>query len=130
MQVAPRYDDVVAEVRSFLAGRIDACLAAGLRREQLVIDPGFGFGKTLEHNLELLAGLDRFLELDVPLLVGLSRKSMIGGVTGRPLGERLAGSVAAATLAVWKGAHIIRAHHVAETADALAIARAVRAGRE
>jgi dihydropteroate synthase len=129
MQVAPRYDDVVAHVRSFLAGRIDACLAAGLRREQLVIDPGFGFGKTLEHNLELLAALDRFLELDVPLLVGLSRKSMIGGVTGRPLGERLAGGVAAATLAVWKGAHIIRAHDVAETADALAIARAVRAGR-
>ena len=129
MQEAPRYDDVVTDVRDFLAGRIDACLAAGLRRGQLLVDPGFGFGKTLEHNLALLAGLDRFLELGVPLLVGLSRKSMIGALTGRPAGERLTGSIVAAALAAWKGAHIIRAHDVADTVDALAIARAVRAGR-
>jgi dihydropteroate synthase len=129
MQKVPRYDDVVAEVLGFLAARIDACLAAGMRRAQLLVDPGFGFGKTLEHNLALLAALDRFLELGVPLLVGLSRKSMIGTVTGKALDGRVAGSVAAATLAAWKGAHIIRAHDVAETADALAIARAVRAGR-
>jgi dihydropteroate synthase len=129
MQLAPHYGNVVAEVRGFLAARIDACLAAGMRREQLVIDPGFGFGKTLEHNLELFAALDRFIELDVPLLVGVSRKSMVGALTGKPLAERLAGSIAAATLAVWKGAHIIRAHDVAQTADALAIARAVRARR-
>jgi dihydropteroate synthase len=129
MQAAPRYDDVVADVCSFLAARIAACIAGGIPREQLLVDPGFGFGKTLEHNLALLAGLDRLLDLGVPVLVGLSRKSMIGAVTGRPPGERLAGSVAAAALAAWKGAHIIRAHDVADTVDALALARAVRAGR-
>jgi dihydropteroate synthase len=120
MQVAPRYVDVQ---------RIDACTSAGIPRDKLAVDPGFGFGKTLEHNLALLASLDRFLDLGVPLLVGLSRKSMIGTLTGRAVGERAAGSIAAATLAAWKGAHIIRAHDVAGTADALAIVRAMRAGR-
>ena len=109
-----------AEVADFLAQRIEACVAAGIPRGRLVVDPGFGFGKTLEHNLAFLADLDRLVELGVPLAVGLSRKSTIGAVTGRPLAEREAGSVAAATLAAWKGAHIIRAHDVSSTVDALA----------
>jgi dihydropteroate synthase len=129
MQVAPRYGDVVTEVKDFLAQRIAACAAAGIPRERLAVDPGFGFGKTLEHNLALLAALDRFLDLGVPLLVGVSRKSMIGAITGRAVDDRAAGSVAAATLAAWCGAHIIRAHDVAGTVDALAIVRALRAGR-
>ena len=129
MQVAPHYEDVLADVSSFLEQRIDACVRAGIARERLLIDPGFGFGKTLAHNLTLLARLDELLPLGVPLLVGLSRKSMIGTLTGRPVGERSAGSIAAATLAAWKGAHIIRAHDVAGTVDALAIVRALRAGR-
>jgi dihydropteroate synthase len=130
MQSAPHYDDVLSEVSSFLEERIDACLNAGIGRERLLVDPGFGFGKTLQHNLVLFAGLERLLGLGVPLLVGVSRKSMIGAMTGRALGERAAGSVAAATLAAWKGAHIIRAHDVADTVDALAIVTALRAGRE
>jgi dihydropteroate synthase len=129
MQVEPRYDDVVAEVHDFLAGRIDACVAAGIPRERLLVDPGFGFGKTLAHNLALLSSLERFLGLGAALAVGLSRKAMIGTLTGRPPGERAYGSIAAATLAAWKGAHIIRAHDVAGTVDALAIVRAVIAGR-
>jgi dihydropteroate synthase len=130
MQSAPHYDDVLSEVSSFLEERIDACLSAGIGRERLLIDPGFGFGKTFEHNLVLFTGLERLLGLGVPLLVGVSRKAMIGAMTGRALGERAAGSVAAATLAAWKGAHIIRAHDVADTVDALAIVTALRAGRE
>jgi dihydropteroate synthase len=128
MQLAPHYDDVVAEVCEFLAERIDACVAAGIPRTRLLVDPGFGFGKTLEHNLALFASLERLVALGVPVVVGLSRKSMIGTLTGRPVGERAAGSIAAATLAAWKGAHIIRAHDVAGTVDALAIAGALRAG--
>jgi dihydropteroate synthase len=129
MQAAPHYDDVVVEVKDFLAQRIAACTTAGIPRERLAVDPGFGFGKTLEHNLELLAALERLLDLGVPLVVGVSRKSMIGAITGRGIDGRLAGSIAAATLAAWKGAHIIRAHDVAGTVDALAIVRALRAGR-
>ena len=129
MQAAPHYVDVVAEVKEFLAQRIEACTKAGIPRGRIAVDPGFGFGKTLDHNLALLASLDRFLELGVPLLVGLSRKSMIGTITGRAIDERTAGSIAAATLAAWKGAHIIRAHDVAGTVDALAVVRALRAGR-
>jgi dihydropteroate synthase len=128
MQLDPRYGDVVAEVCEFLAGRIDACVAAGIPRTRLLVDPGFGFGKTLEHNLALLASLERLVDLGVPVVVGLSRKSSIGTLTGRAVGDRAAGSIAAATLAAWKGAHIIRAHDVAGTVDALAIVRAVLAG--
>lgn len=125
MQAQPRYDDVVAEVGAFLQQRIEACLAAGIARERIVIDPGFGFGKTVDHNLALLHGLDSICHLGFPVLVGLSRKSMLGELLQRPVHERLAGSLALATLAATRGASIIRAHDVAETADALAIVAAV-----
>ncbi len=128
MQQAPRYDDVVAEVRGFLEARVADCLAAGIARERLAIDPGFGFGKTLGHNLALLRRLDEFGTLGLPLLTGLSRKSMIGALTGRPVGGRLYGSIALATLAAWQGASILRVHDVAETADALAVCGAVMHG--
>jgi len=127
MQSAPAYGDVVAEVLAFLAVRVDACRAAGIPRERLLIDPGFGFGKTLAHNLALLARLEAFTELGVPVLVGLSRKSMVGALTGRAPGERLAASLAAALLAVERGALILRVHDVAETRDALRVWEAVRA---
>ena len=127
MQAAPTYTDVVAEVHRFLAERIDACVRAGIPRARLLIDPGFGFGKRLEHNLSLLAQLDALTDLGVPLLVGLSRKSMVGALTGRPPGERLASSLTAALLAVQRGAAVLRVHDVAETRDALAVWEAVRA---
>lgn len=125
MQQAPRYGDVVAEVRGYLEGRIAAAETAEIARSRIVVDPGFGFGKTLAHNLELLRRLDEFAELGVPLLAGLSRKSMIGAVTGRGTGERVFGSVAAALIAVQRGAAIVRVHDVAATRDALAVWNAV-----
>jgi dihydropteroate synthase len=126
MQVDPCYRDVVAEVHAFLAARVEACETAGIGRERVVVDPGFGFGKTLEHNLTLLAGLREFARDGLPVLAGLSRKSMIGALTGRSVRERLAGSVALAALAVANGASIIRAHDVAETVDAVKVSAAVR----
>jgi dihydropteroate synthase len=126
MQQEPRYDDVVAEVRAFLAARIEACRAAGIARERLAVDPGFGFGKTAEHNLRLLRELDSIASLARPVLVGLSRKSMIGRLLGREPGERLHGSVALAAISVLKGARIVRAHDVAATVDAVRMAAAVR----
>ena len=128
MQFEPRYEDVVREVHEFLRERRDACEAAGIGRDRLVIDPGFGFGKALPHNLTLLSNLDRFLDLDVPVLAGLSRKSMIGTITGRPVDQRLHGSIALATIAILKGARIIRAHDVAPAVDAVKIATAVIGG--
>jgi dihydropteroate synthase len=128
MQFGPRYQDVVREVHEFLRERLDACEAAGIGRDRLVIDPGFGFGKALPHNLSLLSNLDRFLDLDVPVLAGLSRKSMIGTITGRPFDQRLHGSIALATIAILKGARIIRAHDVAPAVDAVKIATAVIGG--
>jgi dihydropteroate synthase len=125
MQSAPAYADVVAEVRAFLAARAAACEAAGIARERLVIDPGFGFGKTNRHNLLLLRALPELAALGLPVLAGLSRKAMLGRITGRGVGERLAGSVAAAMLAVERGAAIVRVHDVAATRDALAVLRAV-----
>lgn len=125
MQQAPTYGNVVEEVYHFLEQRIEACEAAGVARRNIVIDPGFGFGKTLGHNLQLLKRLSRFEDLAVPVLVGISRKSMIGQITGCELDERLAGSLAAATLATWLGASIIRVHDVKETVDAVAVAAAV-----
>jgi dihydropteroate synthase len=125
MQQAPYYEDVVGEVRDFLAERIAACLAAGIPRARLLADPGFGFGKTLDHNLILLRNLDRMRVLGVPLLVGISRKSMIGTLVGRPPNERLAGSLAAAVLAVRAGARVVRTHDVGPTVDALTIVAAV-----
>ena len=127
MQDAPHYDDAIAEVHRFLADRIFACEMSGIDRKRIVVDPGFGFGKTLEHNLALLAGLERFGDLNVPLLAGLSRKGMIGTLTGRVgADERVSGSVAAAVLAADRGALILRVHDVAATRDALAVQYAVR----
>ena len=126
MQADPRYDDVVQDVHHFLSERVAACEAAGMDRSRLVVDPGFGFGKSLAHNLALLDGLEDFMHDGLPVLVGLSRKSMIGQITGRPVDERLAGSVALAALAVERGASIVRAHDVAATLDAVRIAAAVR----
>jgi dihydropteroate synthase len=122
MQANPHYADVIAEVRDFLAARIAACEVAGIAKKRLLIDPGFGFGKTVEHNYTLLRELGRFTELGVPVLAGLSRKSMLGVVTGQPNGAaRLPASVAAAVLAVERGARIVRVHDVAATKDALAV---------
>lgn len=125
MQQDPTYVDVVAEVREFLEARVAACRGVGIASDRLVIDPGFGFGKTLAHNLQLLDRLAGLRCADLPLLVGLSRKGMIGTLTGRPTEGRLAGSLALATLAVARGASIIRAHDVAETVDAVRVAVAV-----
>jgi dihydropteroate synthase len=125
MQQGPAYGDVVAEVAAFLVARMAACMAAGIPAGRILLDPGFGFGKTLTHNLTLLARLRDIAALGPPLLVGLSRKSMLGAITGRPVTERLAGSLAAALLAVDRGAVLVRAHDVAETVDALAVAVAL-----
>ena len=128
MQDDPRYDDVVAQVHRFLAERIFAAELAGIPKKNLVADPGFGFGKTTVHNLELLARLDRFAELGVPVLAGLSRKRSIGELTGRQVpAERVAGSVAAHLLAAQRGARIVRVHDVAATVDALKVWEAVAA---
>jgi dihydropteroate synthase len=128
MQSAPHYEDVVAEVGAFLQQRAAACLAAGIPANRIALDPGFGFGKTVEHNLQLLAGLPQLAASRFPLLVGLSRKSMLGKLLGRPVEQRLAGSLALATIAALHGARIIRCHDVAETCDAVAIAWATRTG--
>jgi dihydropteroate synthase len=128
MQQAPRYDNVVDEVRAFLRARVGRCLGAGFDAARLVVDPGFGFGKTLEHNLALLRELTALSGDGIPVLAGLSRKSMLGQITGQPVGRRLAASVAAALLAVRTGAKILRVHDVAETRDALAIFAAVDNG--
>ncbi len=130
MQAAPTYTDVVDEVLQFLADRIAACRNAGIPESMLVLDPGFGFGKTLEHNLALLARLEEFRGHGLPVLAGISRKSMLGTLTGRPVDERLAASVAAAALACLNGADILRVHDVAETRDALSVAAAVRDHRQ
>lgn len=126
MQQAPHYVDVVADVRDFLSERLQACRSAGIAEDRLLIDPGFGFGKTLPHNLALLRRLGELKTLGVPMLAGLSRKSMLAGLTGRPVEARLAGSLALALAACEGGARIIRVHDVAETVDALKVWRAFR----
>jgi dihydropteroate synthase len=127
MQAAPHYDndDVVGAVAVFLAGRRDAALAAGIALDRIALDPGIGFGKTPVHNLALAVHQRRLLELGCPLLLGWSRKSTLGQLTGRPVGERTAASVAAAIAAVQQGAAIVRVHDVAETVDALKVWRAM-----
>jgi dihydropteroate synthase len=130
MQDAPRYGDVLEEVRGFLADRIAAARAAGIADARIAIDPGFGFGKNLEHNLALLRGLPRLCGLGVAVLAGVSRKSMLERITGRPVGERVAASLAAALLAVQRGARIVRVHDVAATRDALAVWSAVEESRQ
>jgi dihydropteroate synthase len=125
MQQSPSYEDVVAEVRAFLAERVAAAEARGIARERIVIDPGFGFGKTVAHNFELLRNLRRIAEIGLPVMAGWSRKSTLRAVTGRGAGERLAGSLAAALLAVQHGATIVRVHDVAATRDAFAVLAAM-----
>ena len=125
MQQAPEYVDVVGEVRAFLRSRVMACEAAGISRDRLVIDPGFGFGKTLQHNLALLKHLDRLVELGLPVLAGLSRKSMLGTLTGRDVDQREFAGVAAHLAALARGARLVRVHNVAAMRDALAVWNAV-----
>jgi dihydropteroate synthase len=129
MQHEPRYGDVVNEVKAFLAERVQSCRALGVPPERIAIDPGFGFGKTLAHNAALLRGLDALTANGVPLLVGLSRKSMLGKILDKPAGERVYGSVALAVMAVLKGARIVRAHDVAATVDALKTVSAMQEWR-
>lgn len=126
MQESPRYRDPVDDVKQFLRERVSACEQAGIARQRLVLDPGFGFGKNLNHNLELLRRLPEFAELGCPLLVGLSRKSMLGELLGRDVSERLPGSLALAMAAAERGASIIRVHDVAATADVLKVLRALK----
>lgn len=126
MQDAPQYDDVVGQVRRFLADRLFACELAGIPKSRLVVDPGFGFGKNLDHNLHLLARLEAFADLGVPLLAGLSRKRMLGEITGRDVGDRVAASVAAHLIAAQRGAMLLRVHDVAPLRDALALWQALQ----
>ena len=125
MQSQPCYENVVDEICEFLKDRVEHCLAAGISRSQIIIDPGFGFGKTQAHNLALFNGLEKLVQLGYPLLVGVSRKSMIGNIIEKPVDQRLAGSLALAILAAQRGATILRVHDVADTVDALKIWRAV-----
>ena len=127
MQQEPVYADVVTEVHAFLAERIRVCESAGISRERILVDPGFGFGKTLNHNLLLLRHLDRFIDLAAGVLVGISRKSMIGALLNAPMDDRLSGGLAAAAIAFWQGASVIRAHDVRETVQALRVCTAARA---
>jgi len=126
MQHEPHYDDVVNEVKSFLEQRLAAAEAAGVERSRVVVDPGFGFGKTAAHNLTVLRNLRQLAAIGVPLIAGLSRKSTLGKITGRPVGERLAGSLAMALLALERGATILRVHDVKETKDVIAVWEAVQ----
>jgi dihydropteroate synthase len=128
MQLAPDYVDVVMEVQQFLSGQLERCDAAGVSRERVVLDPGFGFGKTLAQNLALFRALPELCSSDLPVLVGVSRKSMLGAITGQPVERREAASVAAAMLAAQNGAKILRVHDVAATRDALAVLAAVNRG--
>ena len=130
MQDNPAYGDVTAEVAEFLSARAVRCLEAGIARERITVDPGFGFGKTPAHNVALLAELDRLLRLELPLTVGLSRKSTLGLITGRAVDERMPAGIAAAVLAVERGARIVRTHDVGPTVDALAIAGAVMQNKD
>jgi len=130
MQSNPIYQDVVADVRDFLQQRVQSCVAAGISQDQLILDPGFGFGKNLQHNLTLFRHLPDFVQLGYPVLVGVSRKSMLGSILDLPVGQRLYGSLGLAALAVWLGASIIRAHDVAATAQAIQAVQAVRDVRE
>ncbi|MCK5718992.1 MAG: dihydropteroate synthase [Thiomargarita sp.] len=125
MQQNPHYNNLIEEISQFLSQRIQICLNAGIKQNNLIIDPGFGFGKTLEHNLLLMKNLQLFTKLNCPILVGVSRKSMVGTILNKPVAERLYGSLALAVLAVTQGANIIRTHDVTATVDALKVVRAV-----
>lgn len=125
MQDAPQYHDVVLEVRDFLADRVKACISAGISSRRILIDPGIGFGKTLEHNLELLSNLNAFAGLNCPLLIGASRKSMFKALLGAAVDQRLSGALSVAAIAVWQGAAIVRAHDVRATVEAIQVAAAL-----
>lgn len=129
MQNKPKYSDVINEVSHFLSGRLEACLSSGIGQEKILLDPGFGFGKTLEHNLRLINQLSQLLDHDCPLLVGMSRKSMVGVVLDKTVENRLHGSLALAAAAVLQGAFIVRVHDVAETYDVVRMTNVVRAER-
>jgi len=129
MQQNPSYVDVVKDVMKFLQDRISVCCKAGIAKEQIMVDPGFGFGKSLEHNYQMLGQLEVFLQLNVPVLVGMSRKSMLGNLLQREIDQRLAGNIAVATIAAQKGAQIIRVHDVKETVDAVKIINMINAYR-
>ncbi|WP_102794884.1 dihydropteroate synthase [Bowmanella denitrificans] len=124
MQQQPQYQNLFTDIFTFLDDRVQCCLQAGIARDKILLDPGFGFGKTLQHNYQLLQGMERFHHLGLPLLVGMSRKSMLGTLLSRPVEERLAGSLACATIAALKGAQIIRVHDVKQTVDALKVVMA------
>jgi len=128
MQHAPKFTDVVEEVSHFLLARADCCEAAGISKQDIIIDPGFGFGKTLQHNIDLFKAIPTFVATGYPVLAGISRKSMLGQLSGKPVDQRLAASLSAAVLAAQAGAGIIRVHDVGETVDALKIARALQSG--
>jgi dihydropteroate synthase len=128
MQDDPTYEDVVAEVREFLAARLEVAAAAGVDPERVWVDPGIGFGKTVAHNLELIARIDRIADLGRPVVLGASRKNFLGAITGREVGERLGGSIAAALAALAGGASVLRVHAVAATVAAIRVADAI-AGR-
>ena len=128
MQANPEYEDVLSDVWQFLGQRISACVEAGIDKEKITIDPGFGFGKSLAHNLILLRELQSFKAMGLPILVGVSRKSMLGAVLDKPADERMVGSVAAATIAAWLGADVLRVHDVGETLDALKVCCAIKSG--
>jgi dihydropteroate synthase len=130
MQQNPCYDDVVKDVMTFLQDRISVCLKAGIAENQIIVDPGFGFGKSIEHNYQILANLERFHELNVPVMAGMSRKSMIGNLLQRKIDQRLAGNIATATIAAQKGAQIIRVHDVKETIDAVKIVNIIKSLQE
>ena len=125
MQNAPGYDDIITDIAGFLTQRVKACNDAGIANDRILLDPGFGFGKTLEHNLELLSRLDELQALKLPLLIGVSRKRMIGTITGRSEKDRIPGSIAAAVIGVMNGARLVRTHDVAETVDAIKICNEV-----
>lgn len=129
MQLNPHYEDVVEDVMAFLKQRISICCEAGIAKEQIVVDPGFGFGKSLEHNYQMLSNIEKFHELEVPVLAGMSRKSMIGNLLQRDITQRLAGNIAVATIAAQKGAQIIRVHDVKETIDAVKVVNMIKALR-
>lgn len=130
MQADPRYDNVVDEVMAFFRARLLVAESAGIARESMVVDPGIGFGKSVEHNLALMAQAETFSGLGVPVLVGASRKRFIGAITGRPVEDRLAGSVACAALCAWKGVHVIRVHDVGASRDAVRMAAAIAEAQE
>jgi dihydropteroate synthase len=130
MQTAPTYDDPVRTVRHWLMQRVDACLNAGMNAEQVALDPGFGFGKTLAHNLTIFRNLRAFVETGHPVMIGVSRKRMIGELTGQPVEQRAVGSAVAAALAVQSGVQVVRVHDVEATRDALAVWQGISQGTQ